>query len=190
MPDFTYPSALLILISSMQVEIRTITSQLERGEMTLDEWKSQMRERIIRYALAALMLGMVDEELSAQAQAVAVQFAEQQNGYLEKFANEIKTGGEWQASWNHRAEQYGESIQVPYWKAATRFLVLPAYPGDGSSECMVSDRCMWFMDWIDLTNRDVDAYWVNMHDARICPTCAERGIRWYPLRVRGGFYSA
>lgn len=183
-----YPSVLLALFATSQIEIRTITDELERGQITLDEWHREMEKIIIRYALAAMMLGVDSEQLTEQAEQAVNLHVAGQMPYLNNFANDIRTGlsGGWNGQWNVRAEMYGEAVQPLYWKGITRFLVLPAYPGDGSSECLMSDRCMWYLDWLDEANLDVDAYWVNLRDDRVCPTCTVRGDDWFPLRVRDG----
>jgi hypothetical protein len=51
---------------------------------------------------------------------------------------------------------------------------------------MTSDRCMWYLDWINRDNLDVDAYWIDLKDKKVCPTCAKRAIDWFPLQVRNG----
>lgn len=187
MPD-AYPTTLLALFSISQVEIQTITDELERGQITLDAWHDEMERIVIRYAAAAMMLGLDSEDLTPQAVQAVDRHVAGQMPFLNDFTDDIRTGlsGGWNGQWNNRAEMYGEAVQPLYWQGQTRFLELPAYPGDCTSECLTSDRCMWFLDWIDQANLDVDAYWVNLKDDRVCPTCTVRGEDWFPLRIRGG----
>jgi hypothetical protein len=183
-----YPVYLLNLFAIVKIEIDTATGQLERGEITVDQWRDEMEQIILRAALAAMMLGLDTEVLTAQAAQTVNEYVQGQQPYLDGFASDIESGisGGWNGGWNIRAEMYGERTQELYWRGVTRFLRLPAYPGDCTSECMTSDRCMWILDWIDEANLDVDAYWIDMKDKGVCKTCVRRGIQWSPLRIRNG----
>ena len=58
---------------------------------------------------------------------------------------------------------------------------LPAYPGDGSSECMVNDKCYWDVR-LDIPNGQVLATWVRTA-AESCPTCIKRAVEWNPYTI-------
>ena len=191
MPE--YPVALLALLQLFRQDVQQITYQLEQKQITLDDWKSQMIQLLMRYSTAVMMLGLNVEVMTEQAEAAILAQVTSQLPYLENFANDIAAGlvdeatmGAWLQKWDDRAGMYTDSIIPLFWKGSTRFLELPAYPADGSAPCLFNDRCMWWLDWISEENIDVDAYWLTEKDQKVCLTCAERGERWYPLQVRGG----
>jgi hypothetical protein len=59
---------------------------------------------------------------------------------------------------------------------------LPAYPGDGQSECLVNCRCFWS---IKETRDGWEATWA-LTPAEHCATCVENSQKWNPLVVKGG----
>lgn len=84
----------------------------------------------------------------------------------------------------NRAALYANSVVEPYWKASSFGLPLPAYPGDGTSQCMTSCKCSWNIVPLDKNQGDYDAYWV-MSPAEHCQTCLQRAHDWNPLQIRG-----
>ena len=179
---------LLALMAECQEEIRARTTQLQNGIIARELWTGEMLHLLARYGGAALMLGVERDELTDAEQATLAAWLRGQAGYLADFANEIAHAAAWENYWNSRAEMYGDAVQVPYWMGYDHGVTLPAYPGDGSAECLTSDRCQWRLDWLDETRGDLNAYWVTEKDGKVCPTCQVRGERWFPLQVRGGVY--
>jgi len=59
---------------------------------------------------------------------------------------------------------------------------LPAYPGDGSTECRTNCKCEWRIVEVE---DGFDCYW-ELNPAEHCGTCVGRAARWSPLRVRFG----
>lgn len=190
MPE--YPVFLLSLMALMNQELEAQMRLLEHRQETVEQWKSNTTRIVLRYMLAALMLGLDTEQLSVEAEAKVTQLVKDQLPYLDRFGDEIQAWqeenmpGEWLDSWNRRAELYAGAIQVPYWLGVTWGLPLPAMPGDGSSECLTSDRCVWQLIYLDRERGDVDAYWLDLRDTKVCPTCARRAEEWSPFRIRGG----
>ncbi len=82
-----------------------------------------------------------------------------------------------------RAEMYldGSTQAFERGKAASysRDLDLPAYPGDGSTECLSRCRCHWSV--ADYEDR-WEATWV-LGDADHCDDCARRAGEWSPFVV-------
>lgn len=62
--------------------------------------------------------------------------------------------------------------------------VLPAFPGDGTTECDEC-RCSWRVRVLDAQRGDYDANWMLGASAH-CRMCRERARSWLGLRVRSG----
>jgi hypothetical protein len=185
--DEAYPKDLLALLALFQRDIQATTQELEQGRIDSADWEMRLARLLMRYISASVLLGLGERALDEQAnQAVLNAMRTQVTDYLHPFAQEIAQSPEFKTAWYQRASMYGESIIAPYWQASTRFLRLPAYPADLSAECGQSDRCRWWLDWIDEARLDCDAYWMGEKDSRICPTCLDRSERWSPLKVRNG----
>lgn len=65
------------------------------------------------------------------------------------------------------------------WAFGGSRLILPAYPGDGSSECLVNCKCYW--DIHDFSDR-WECSWMRTAQES-CPTCLQRAGIWSPYIV-------
>ena len=81
----------------------------------------------------------------------------------------------------NRLAMYINSANEALWKALTRDLgfELPAYPGDGSTECLVNCKCEWRIDKVP---EGYDCYWIIDPEAENCPTCQQRAAEWNPWK--------
>lgn len=104
-----------------------------------------------------------------------------ENGYLKGFMEQIAARNMSQAQIAARLNMYINSANEALWKALTRDLgfVLPAYPGDGSTECLTNCRCEWDIHEVP---EGIDAYWVVDHEAENCQTCLDRERDWNPWK--------
>lgn len=145
------------------------------GILTLGEWERRMRTAIRDTSIAQWMLGrggrdqLQDEDLSRLEDYILVQWQ-----FLNAFSNSIALGqlSEAQIAWEAglyfsdtvRAAEEGRSAAWSY------DLVLPAYPGDGSSECMANDRCR--ISYVNMGDT-LEIEWVRTV-SESCPTCIRR----------------
>lgn len=80
-----------------------------------------------------------------------------------------------------RVKMYLNSSRQAYEQARVYgFADLPAYPGDGSSECLSNCHCHWE---IQVSERNLVAYW-RLGAADHCKTCRDRADTWSPYIVR------
>jgi len=79
-----------------------------------------------------------------------------------------------------RFAMYINSANEALWKALTRDLDfnLPAYPGDGSTQCLTNCKCEWRIEKLAW---GVDAYWM-LGEAEHCDDCVERSNTWNPWK--------
>lgn len=174
------PEELERLITSGVQSIAKATAALQAGEITVDEWRRQMETAINHAHYNAYELGAGE---SADDASVA-QMVDDQREYLAKFAAEIKAADAWQPRWNSRAELYAQSAKASYWRGATAGLALPAWPGDGTSQCLGNCDCSWVIE--DLGGGSYNCTWKLGATEQHCQTCPERAADWAPYQIRGG----
>lgn len=179
------------LVRQMQDDTTDIWRGLQAGALSVDRWQETQARSVLTFHMAAYMMGRgytkADQMTPREVDRVTERVKEQIE-YLNGFADTIDAewnGGELKAGWLARAKSYAGAIKAQYWRGATLGIVLPAYPGDGSSECIGNCGCAWDLQWLDEENGDADARWVRGKDDS-CPTCLRRGVEWAPLRIRNG----
>ena len=110
----------------------------------------------------------------------------EQYRYLNAFMQQIARGELSNAQIVMRMNMYINSANEALWRAITRDLPLelPAYPGDGSTRCLVNCQCEW-----EILPRDdgYDCFW-RLGAAEHCSDCLTRASEWnpYKIRVSGG----
>ena len=184
------PPSLQYLLGAFREAIRELTTRLQIGMITIDEWRRSMETLIARYHAASFMAGQRSPLIGVTEEGYVYDYVRTQLGFLDNFALVIQSGAEWQAGWNARAEQYAKGIVSPYWKGRTKILPLPAMPGDLTTACGQNCACLWDVVTIDEKNADYDCYW-RLNASRViltehCQECTLRAREWNPLKVRDG----
>lgn len=182
MTDPTPQPKLDKLMRRLTVLIGVATAELEADPARVDAWREEVAAQLRRYSTAAY-LAADGPETAAGRRAVEQDIATQLE-FLTQFAIEIQGAEAWQAGWNARAEMYARSIQVPYWRGATKLLPLPAMPGDGSTQCLTRCGCAWDVSQLE-GDGNYDAYWRRGKNDS-CQGCVEREQQWAPLQIRDG----
>jgi len=189
-PPFEEDDPSMPIIMLAVEEMREITDELATGEIDVDTWFDSMLAAIVSYHLAAFMAGAnVSELTSIQIDILADVVANQEqflNGFRDALASEPE-GSPLSDKYRHRSDMYGWNTGSSYERGKTQPWVLPAYPKDGSTDCMTSCCCMWRIDIIDDENGDVDAYW-KLGRCFHCDQCPARARDWSPFRIRGGVW--
>ena len=174
------------LVTRLSVLISAATDALESDPDRLQDWYDEIARQLRRYSLASYLAGADTTKPTTAADKALAADIKTQLDFLSQFRAEIHDAAEWQAGWNARAEMYAKSIQVPYWRGATKMLPLPAMPGDGTTQCLTNCKCAWNVIPVDEDAGDYDAYWIYGATERHCQTCRERQSQWAPLQIRGG----
>lgn len=184
-PD-DFPEPLKDLLEALKAAIAALfIVLLYEGITYLETWQAEMHALLARYHLSAYMLGEGTPNLSPDDWEIIENYYQTQTQFLDAFVIEMFTAGVILAAWQARAVMYAGAITAPYWDANTKGLFLPAYPGDGSSECLSNDRCQLSVKTLNEQSGDYDVFWIL--DTSImdhCPTCRERSRSWSPLLVR------
>lgn len=160
-----------------------LAAQLFAGEMTIQEWVLAMREAIketyiTQYVLASGGRGQLGPtDWGRLGGLLRVQY-----GFLQRFAQDIVEGrySSLEAIQN-RAGMYLSSSRQAFERAeaARRGLSLPAYPGDGTSDCKTNCHCHW--DFVEEVERWLCTWVRTVKDS--CVTCVERAGRWAPYII-------
>jgi hypothetical protein len=106
---------------------------------------------------------------------------------INQFVADIEAGDLTPGQIRARAALYFQRAREGYERGHARahdLPTLPAYPGDGTSECMNGCLCRWNHVKLD-GEGNVDSFW-EAQPIEPCPTCLERSIAWAPLQTRGG----
>ena len=158
---------------------REHAARLTNGEIDLQQWERQARGRLKSIHIDQYTLGRGARKSMTQADWGRVGHAlRDQYAYLNQFAGEIATGTLTPAGIAARSTLYVEASTASYerGRAAAHNLVLPAYPGDGSTQCRVNCKCTWRIT----ENEDAwDCYW-TLGQAEHCEDCVTRSQTWAP----------
>lgn len=172
------PQELDDLIAMVIERIDELTSELrDSAFVSIDRWQADMANVLVSAHLAAWEIG-TGRPPDDQERKILAQIIGDQIDYLNAFADEIDLD-RWTKRYEARARLYAGALKHTYWRALSGSFVLPAYPGDGSTECRTNCRCEWR---IEDRGAWVDAYWVR-HASDSCRTCIERESIWSPLLV-------
>ena len=185
-PDETFTDSIAIALGA----IRSDTDLLYLGEIDVDTWSERMERNIAEYHTAAYLVGRdvsgeaeIEDELTSIGRTKLSAFVAVQLAHVRNFRNELLAlpEGVLPDTERARADMYGQSVGGSWWRGRTGNTVLPAYPRDGTTNCLFNCCCEW-----DISNPDDDgvvfASWI-LGFCRHCPQCPERAREWGPLRL-------
>lgn len=166
-------------------ETRRISDRLSQGEISIQRWVTEMRQAVkdayvVQYTVGKGGLGnMAQADWGRIGGLLKGQYA-----YLNQFAAQVAGGGLTPKQIAARAALYVDSSTQAFerGKAASHGITgLPAYPGDGSTECMANCRCYWDI------KRDGTTYTATwkLSSAEHCQTCTDRAASWVDLVYEG-----
>lgn len=176
------PDSLSRLIQQLTEAVSDLTAQLERGEITIEQWQREMEKLLARYHEAAFMLGQDSAEIDDAALLILIGEIEYQLGFLEAFAAVMAEVGiaAWMPVWSARAAMYAQAPKTTYWQGVAHALniTLPGQPGQ--SECLARCGCWWDIREV---KGGYDAYW-RRGKKDSCNGCRLREQKWNPFRIR------
>lgn len=169
--------------TAQKVTVRQLSEQLANNQLTLEQWHNEMRAVVKRNYIAQYLLGRGGRDAMTQSDWGRVGgLLSNQFRYLSNFAREISLGLLSEEQIGARAELYIDSASQSFERAkgAARGLELPAWPGDGTSECMANCKCHWALVELD----DLwECTWTINAVVENCETCATRSTIWAPLII-------
>lgn len=155
---------------------------LGRRDWTVRRWELEVRDRLKRVYLGEYLLGRGGKQAMTAADYGRVgAMLRDQYAYLRGFALEVQAGTLSEAQVAVRTQLYHEGAIEAFERgkaaAYSPDLILPAYPCDGLTPCLMRCRCRWR---ITETKRAWKAYWRVSARAESCGTCLDRAARYNP----------
>jgi len=164
-------------------DIAGLAADMAAGEMSTSSWVFGMRGEIKKTYINQYLLAKGGRQNMTQADWGRLGgMLKNQYGYLDKFAQDINAGKMTEAQIKARSQLYINSGRQAYERgrvAALGMPSLPAYPGDGSTQCLTNCQCHW-----EITEAETEwlAYW-TLGAAEHCPDCVQRAQDWAPYRM-------
>lgn len=158
-----------------------LAGRLARKELTLAAWETEMRALVKRAYVGEYALGRGGKGVMTRSDYGRLGgLLKQQYRHLRGFAEAAGQGELSEAQIRQRSRLYLNSARQAHERAkgAAWGVRLPRFPGDGSSECGVNDRCTWRLSE---TRKEVRARWV-LRPGENCDDCVDRARKWNPLR--------
>lgn len=177
-----------------QVGVGEVNDAFINGSIGRDEWIRLMRIQLKRAHLSALATGHSGRwnEISQREFGRLGQVLRTQYGFLEDFIDAVIADPEKLNSvyMNNRSSLYGSASRQTmlagrYEARGFNPSILPAIPGDGSSNCRVRCKCHWSFVKTSATTWRIS--W-RLGKADHCETCVNRADRetgWTNLQVVG-----
>lgn len=180
----TAPEAPLTLVRVLD----RLTESLEAKETNEDTWEDAFAETLARYHLAAYAhgAGVPLKQLTPEDHDTIQAVIDRQKEFLRGFAQAWKDGRykDRAEAAMRRAKMYADATLGTWWMGHTRGYPLPAWPGDGTTQCKTRCRCSWDIQQLE-GQGNADATW-HLGHADHCQTCLERSEQWAPLQIRNG----
>jgi len=106
----------------------------------------------------------------------------EQYGYLRNMFDQLANGEISPRQLKARLKMYLNSANEALWRGynSNYDFKLPAYPGDGNTECLTNCRCEW--EIVEVPG-GYDCYW-RLNDAEHCSDCIDNSLEWNPRRWR------
>jgi len=166
-------------VAAYETRVAGLAERVMSGDMTLQQWERGMRTELKSLHIGQYELGRGGRKAMTQSDwgRLGAEMRKQY-GYLNGFASEVATGSLSPAQVATRSQLYVEASTASYerGRAAAHRLVLPAYPGDGSTQCRVNCKCHWR---ITEDQTKWDCYW-TLGQAEHCEDCVTRSQTWAP----------
>ncbi|GIW06370.1 MAG: hypothetical protein KatS3mg060_1175 [Dehalococcoidia bacterium] len=163
-----------------RADIALVTDRLLAGDLPTAAWYAAMRWEIAQTTIVQYAFGRGGRsQLTDQDRRTIAELIGEQEARLFRFALEVEAGELSARQIAARAQLYVDSATRAYERgqAAAFRVVLPAYPGDGSTLCRARCKCHWALEDDELVVR---ATW-TLGSAEHCETCLDRAARWAPL---------
>lgn len=158
------------------------------GRIDTQTWEDAFSQAIAQYHLAAYAHGasLPLQRLTPADHALVQSVVDRQREYLKGFGDDWDSGryDQSDAGAFSRSALYADATTGSWWMGATRGYPLPAWPGDGTTQCKTKCQCSWDVQPLD-GNGNADAYW-RLGRADHCQTCMQRSEDWAPLQIRNG----
>lgn len=187
---FLSPSTVEALVDKGRLDaanrLISLADELISESLTPAEWEKRFKQIIKETSIQQYATGRGGlSQLTPTDYGRIGSYLKDQYQYLKGFREALPNQSE--AQIRVRSQMYASATKYMYEKgtwAAWDMPDLPAYPADGSSECLINDRCSWRIVKLK-TPGSWNCFW-EIRPGENCPTCLERASKWKPLKIRKG----
>jgi hypothetical protein len=170
-------------IESQKAGFERLATKLSNGDITIQRWQSDFREALKDTYINEYAVGRGGRHNFTQQDYGSVGgMLGNQYRYLDNFAEQIARGELSTAQIQMRSRMYVDSATQAFERGRGRAMgvpELPAYPGDGSTQCKSNCKCSWQIVEAEAT---WDCTW-KLGIAEHCPDCVDRASRWAPYQI-------
>lgn len=170
-----------------------IARAISAGEVAPADARAIMRQEIKKAYIRAYELGRGGRQAMTYSDWGSVGgMLKEQYSYLDRFLGDIAEGNLSEGQIRTRFGMYLRSSREGYERGSSRATrmppgILPAYPGDGQSECLTNCKCRWVIERVFAFGQFMgwNCTW-TLGIAEHCRTCVNRAALWAPLFVPAG----
>ena len=162
--------------------LKSFTQDYIDGNITIQQYSDQCRKIIKNTYIDMYSMGRGGRNNMSQADWGRVGgMLKEQYSYFDKLMGQIERGEISPAQAMARLKMYINSANEAMWRGYVSNLPfkLPAYPGDGSTECLTNCRCEWYI--VQIEGVGYDCYW-RLGEAEHCGDCVEHSTEWNPWK--------
>ena len=161
-----------------------LVERLFSGEINHQQWTLEARQEIKKSFIAQYVYAHGGPQSMTQADWGRIgAMVKPQYAFLRNFEQDLIDGKLSEAQAKARLRMYTKASRQAFEQGrayAQGLPRLPAYPGDGSTQCLSNCACHWDIDeqpteWL--------AVW-TLGAAEHCPDCLQRADDWAPYRVQ------
>ena len=170
-------------IAEQKVATNLLAEQVANGNITIQQWTTGMRQVVKDSFIDQYTMAAGGRNSMTQADWGRVgRMVRDQYQYLDGFASDIASGRYTENGVAARARMYAESSSQAFERgnAVSRGMPdLPAYPGDGKTQCLSNCKCSWVI-------KETDTAWEctwKLNPAEHCEDCIANSERWAPLII-------
>lgn len=162
---------------------QSLTDRLFGGEISLQRWQLDFRrdlKDIYRNEYLAARGGINNMTQADWGRLGGI--LRRQYEFMNRFYDDLAAGRVSKDQARARAEMYFKSARQSFergQRAALGMPDLPAYPGDGTTQCLSNCQCSWEV-------QETEDAWLatwTLGAAEHCPDCVQRSNDWAPLRL-------
>jgi hypothetical protein len=165
-----------------------LAERLFKHEIDINQWRAEMRANLRRTYITQYMLAKGGKgQMTQRDYGILGSQLKKQYNFLDKFTQDIYNGKyseRQQAMVAARQQLYAESSSQAFERGSAEAfgpLQLPAWPGDGSTQCLSNCRCNWFIK--TLKDGTISVSWrLGRVKERHCTDCPTRAKVWRNLK--------
>jgi len=177
-------------------QVVTVYSRyVAQGMLRVQDWQGLMRDEIKKQYINQYLVGRGGlNQMTQRDWGIIGRALRDQYRFLDGFAADVAAGKLSPAQIQARARMYVDAAHVALERGRAEAFgmpTLPAYPGDGQTQCLTNCRCNWDIQEVRDEDGNVigwNATWVlDPHKQEVhCPDCPNNAAVWNHLFVPAG----